>query len=31
MASESPAGKPENPIAPLSLRRKSVQLMLAIT
>ncbi|MYI14847.1 MAG: hypothetical protein F4108_03860, partial [Acidimicrobiaceae bacterium] len=31
MASESPAGKPENPIAPLSLRRKSVQLMLALT
>ena len=31
MAPESPAGKPENPIAPLSLRRKSVQLMLALT
>ncbi|MXW88426.1 MAG: GHKL domain-containing protein [Acidimicrobiaceae bacterium] len=31
MASESPAGKPENPIAPLSLRRKSVQLMLSLT
>ncbi len=31
MAPESPAGKPENPIAPLSLRRKSIQLMLALT
>ena len=31
MASESTVSQPQNPIAPLSLRRKSVQLMLALT